>query len=119
MVDQTKQPNLTPGTILQEHDNFMNEHSGLWDKEEGGKNQTKAWQRCETPWGLSHRVNGSEASLLRDTCIYRSTQVGALEARFGPWDNYNEEHIQNWHSCAYSSTSVAGQEKSWSIVSPA
>lgn len=41
MVDQTKQPNLTPGTILQELDNFMNEHSGLWDKEEGGKIKQK------------------------------------------------------------------------------
>lgn len=42
MVDQTKQPNLTPGTILQELDNFMNEHSGLWDKEEGGEKSNKS-----------------------------------------------------------------------------
>lgn len=90
--------------------------SGIGKK---GGNQTKAWQRCETPWGLSHRVDGSEASLLRGTCIHRPTQVGALEARFGPWDNYNEERIPDWHSCVYSSTSVAGQEKSRSVVSSA
>lgn len=41
MAGQTKQPKMTPGTSLQELDNFMNDHSGFWDREEGGKIKQK------------------------------------------------------------------------------
>lgn len=42
MAGQAKQLKMTPGTSLQELDNFMNDHSGFWDREEGGKKSNKS-----------------------------------------------------------------------------